>query len=172
MSRKISKYNMMLIIISSLGVLVLAFIFLATIQNMLNASRWELHQEMTDEEKERFSSMALIPELKDHCVRYGKKTINYTKTRICVECTSCDSLPEKYRAAADKALRSDESFSSEDLNDQNVEVYTIEDGLPLADVNDLPEEYRKMASRVTCTYFQVLVYDQDHKVFMFWFDYR
>ena len=102
----------------------------------------------------------------------GKKTINYTKTRICVECTSCDSLPEKYRAAADKALRSDESFSSKDLNDQNVEVYTIEDGLPLADVNDLPEEYRKMASRVTCTYFQVLVYDQDHKVFMFWFDYR
>ena len=172
MSRKISKYNMMRIIISSLGVLVLAFIFLATIQNMLNASRWELHQEMTDEEKERFSSMALIPELKDHCVRYGKKTINYTKTRICVECTSCDSLPEKYRAAADKALRSDESFSSEDLNDQNVEVYTIEDGLPLADVNDLPEEYREMASRVTCTYFQVLVYDQDHKVFMFWFEYR
>lgn len=172
MSRKISKYNMMLIIVSSIAVLVLMFICLASIQNMLNATRWELHQEMTDEEKERFSSMALIPELKDHCVRYGKKTINYTKTRICVECTSCDSLPEKYRAAADKALRSDESFSSEDLNDQNVEVYTIEDGLPLADVNDLPEEYREMASRVTCTYFQVLVYDQDHKVFMFWFDYR
>ena len=172
MSKSRSRYKVFVIAVISFSVIFMAGLYLVTMNNLLNSYRWELHEEMTDEEKERFCSMALIPELKDHCVRYGKKTINYTKTLICVECSSCGKLPEKYQAAFDKALKSDDSFNSTDLNDQTVKYFNINEGMPLADVNDLPAEYRDLANRVIEKHYQVMSYGDGHDYFVFWFEYR
>lgn len=176
MSKNRSIIEYFLIATAVLMVAFIVFGFVDTMDNLIKFNTWEMHENMSDEEKERYCNMVLAPELKDYCMRCGikpeLKTVDGKITRVCIECTSCDALPEKYREAAEKALKTDKGFSSRDLNDQNVEVYTIEDGLPLTDVNDLPEEYRELAKRVTKNFFQVLVYDSEHRVFMFWFEYR
>jgi hypothetical protein len=130
---------------------------------------------MTAEEKEKFTSMVLIPDLKNYCVRYNIRSFGPPKDekwkRVIVECSDIDRLPDEYQEPIRIALRSDDFISTTDIGGKSVKVYTIESGMPLADVNDLSPEYRELASRVSKVYYQVMVFPDGLQKFMFWFEY-
>lgn len=166
-----SKTNIVMIVAFCLsGIMLLGSIWNG-LAIFLEGSEWKMHEPMTDSEKEQYCSMALVPDLKEYCVRYGERTFNRKYKRICVECAAYDFLPEKYQKAMDLALKSDEYIITDDFDHNGVRHYTINDGLALADKNSLPSEYSKLANRVTKIYYQVMVYDSGRKVLIFWFEY-
>ena len=173
-----SKYgNNPLKVLIPLGLLgiVLAVVMYLVITNYLRSTIWDYHETMTEEEKVKYSSMCLIPELSDYCVRYGEKTINFKTKRIAVECCPIDELPEQYQKAAKEALDSEDFFNSSDIRNNSVKYYTIYTGTgsewPMADINELPEEYQKLAGKVTKKYYQIMEYEDGSRVFVFWFEY-
>ena len=143
--------------------------------NYLMASDGTTYDQMTAEEKEKYTSMVLIPDLKNYCVRYNIRSFGPPKDgkwkRVIVECSDIDRLPDEYQEPIRIALRSDDFISTTDIGGKSVKVYTIKTGMPLADVNDLSPEYRGLASRVSKVYYQVMVYPDGLQKFMFWFEY-
>ncbi len=143
--------------------------------NYLMASDGTTYDQMTAEEKEKFTSMVLIPDLKNYCVRYNIRSFGPPKDgkwkRVIVECSDIDRLPDEYQEPIRIALRSDDFISTTDIGGKSVKVYTIKSGMPLADVNDLSPEYRELASRVSKVYYQVMVFPDGLQKFMFWFEY-
>ena len=143
--------------------------------NYLMASDGTAYDQMTAEEKEKYTSMVLIPDLKNYCVRYNIRSFGPPKDgkwkRVIVECSDIDRLPDEYQEPIRIALRSDDFISTTDIGGKSVKVYTIKPGMPLADVNDLSPEYRELASRVSKVYYQVMVYPDGLQKFMFWFEY-
>ncbi len=143
--------------------------------NYLMASDGTTYDQMTAEEKEKYTSMVLIPDLKNYCVRYNIRSFDPPKDgkwkRVIVECSDIDRLPDEYQEPIRIALGSDDFISTTDIGGKSVKVYTIKSGMPLADVNDLSPEYRELASRVSKVYYQVMVYPDGLQKFMFWFEY-
>lgn len=143
--------------------------------NYLMASDGTTYDQMTAEEKEKYTSMVLIPDFKNYCVRYNIRSFGPPKDgkwkRVIVECSDIDRLPDEYQEPIRIALRSDDFISTTDIGGKSVKVYTIKSGMPLADVNDLSPEYRELASRVSKVYYQVMVYPDGLQKFMFWFEY-
>ena len=164
-----------LIVIVILGVAFFLYCWHEMAQ-FISASEGTTNVQMSDEDKEKFSSIALIPEIKDLCVRYNVKHLSNPRDgkydRVCVECGYVSQLPESFQEPVEKALKSDEPFSSTDINGASVMVYTIKDGLPLSKVEELPPEYREAAKSVTEIYYQVQEYNESKKTFMFWFNYK
>ena len=155
--------------------IVMAVVMYLVITNYLRSTIWDYHETMTEEEKEKYCSMVLIPELSDYCVCYGEKTINFKTKRIAVECAPVDELPEPYKGAAKAALDSEDYVDSTDLRNNSVKYYTIYSGVdsdfPTADMGELPAEYQELAEKVTKKYYQVMVYEDGSEVFFFWFEY-
>ena len=164
-----------LIVIVILGVVAALYVWHG-LARFIDASEGTTYVQMSDEEKEKFSSIALIPEIKDLCVRYRVRHLSNPRDgkydRVCVECGYVSQLPESFQEPIEKALKSDEPFSSTDINDVSVKIYTIKEGLPLSKVEDLPPEYREAAKSVTEIYYQVQEYNESKRTFMFWFDYK
>ena len=144
-------------------------------KNYMMASDGTTYDQMSDEEKEKYASMALIPDLKDYCVCCNIRSFGPPKDgkwkRVIVECSDIDRLPDEYQEPIRIALRSDDFISTTDIGGKSVKVYTIESGMPLADVNDLSPEYRELAARVSKAYYQVMVYPDGLQKFIFWFEY-
>ena len=144
-------------------------------KNYMMASDGTTYDQMSDEEKEKYASMALIPDLKDYCVCYNIRSFGSPRDgkwkRVIVECTEIESLPEEYQEPIRIALESGDYNSTTDIHHKSVKYYTIKSGMPLADINDLSPEYRELASRVSKTYYQVEEYPDGTKKFVFWFEY-
>lgn len=143
--------------------------------NYIQASDGTTYEQMSDEEKEKYTGMVLIPDLKNYCVRYNIRSFGPPQDgkwkRVIVECTDIERLPDEYQEPIRIALRSDDFISTTDIGGKSVKVYTIESGMPLADVNDLSPEYRELAARVSKAYYQVMVYPDGLQKFIFWFEY-
>ena len=173
------KSTIITVIIIVASVLALGAYVVYSMGNFLLAYDGVLHEEMTDEEKAKFSSLALLPELKDNCVRYN---VRYKSTPrdgkyeyVIVECSDISCLPEEYRDAFSKALASDDDedhYSGEDLGDNAVDIYRVKEGLPFAEKDELPEEYRELANGVMERYYLILDYGNGVKKFQFCIAYQ
>ena len=146
------------------------------IHNYMMAADGVTYEDMSDEDKQKYTSMVLIPDLKDCCVRYNIRSSGAPRDgkwkRVIVECTSIEDLPEAYQEPVRAALDSEKTISTTDLDHNHITVYTVEEGMPLADKNELSPEYRSLADRVEKTYYQVMVYPDGTQKFMFWFEYH
>ena len=128
--------------------------------------------------KEEYAAVALKPELCNCFELYAEKTINYHTKRIAVESYSykslnelCAALPSEWRDEIQDALGSGDSFTTYDLKDEYVTVYTLSSDLELADMGDIDSAYRSLARQVNTKYYQIIEYDDGSYRFGFWFEY-
>ena len=172
------KRKITISILISFVVLILAFgiyCFIGIYNYMMSADG-QVYQNMSDKDREEYCSMALLPDLKDRCKRYNLRIFSNPRDgkyrRITVECCSCDDLPEAYQEPIQVALDSGKCFDSTDFDHVHVDAYYIEGDLPLAEIDDLPQEYRELANSVSARYYQVWEYEDGTRIFVFWFDYK
>ena len=170
------KKTVIILLIIIFAVIAAVIYFVNGIREYMLAADGITHEQMTDEEKEKYSCMALVPELKDYCVRYNVRFLETPRDgkfeHIIIECTSVDSLPESYQEPVRAALDSEDYISTTDLDHKSVKKFTVEKGLPLADVDEIPSEYRELADKVSKRYYQVMVYPDGSQRFVFWFEYQ
>lgn len=128
--------------------------------------------------KDEYAAVALKPELSSCFELYAEKTINYHTKRIAVESYSynslselCAALPAEWTDAIHAALQSGDSFTTYDLKDEYVTVYTLSSNLPLAGMGDISSQYKPLASQVNTKYYQIIEYDDGSYRFGFWFEY-
>lgn len=128
--------------------------------------------------KAEYAAVALKPELSSCFELYAEKTINYHTKRIAVESYSyrslnelCAALPSEWRDEIQAALGSGDSFTTYDLKDEYVTVYTLSSNLELANMADISSQYRSLANKVNTKYYQIIEYDDGSYRFGFWFEY-
>lgn len=128
--------------------------------------------------KNEYAAVALKPELSTCFELYAEKTINYHTKRIAVESYSykslnelCAALPSEWRDEIQAALGSGDSFTTYDLKDEYVTVYTLSSDLELADMGNIDSQYRSLANKVNTKYYQIIEYDDGSYRFGFWFEY-
>lgn len=128
--------------------------------------------------KDEYAAVALKPELSSCFELYAEKTINYHTTRIAVESYSykslselCAALPAEWTDEIYAAMRSGDSFTTYDLKDEYVTVYTLGSNLQLANMRDIDSQYKPLANRVNTKYYQIIEYDDGSYRFGFWFEY-
>ncbi|MCR4669914.1 MAG: hypothetical protein K5643_01845 [Saccharofermentans sp.] len=173
MKRKTKILILTILAISAISFIVYVYIGLT---KYILSTDGVLHGEMSEEEKEQYSCMALLPDLKDYCVRY--KIYYYENTnegkinRINVECVSADKIPDKYQEAVNKALESEDYVDDFDFYGEGIDIYSIDSGLPFASPDDLTPDAREMADRVTERYYLVWLYPDGTKKLSFWFTYK
>lgn len=128
--------------------------------------------------KAEYAAVALKPELSSCFELYAEKTINYHTKRIAVESYKykslnelCAALPSEWRDEIQAALGSGDSFTTYDLKDEYVTVYTLSSNLELANMADISSQYRSLANKVNTKYYQIIEYDDGSYRFGFWFEY-
>ena len=128
--------------------------------------------------KAEYAAVALKPELSSCFELYAEKTINYHTKRIAVESYSyrslnelCAALPSEWSDEIKAAVGSGDSFTTYDLKDDYVTVYTLSSGIELANMSDIGSQYRALAGRVSTKYYQIIEYDDGSYRFGFWFEY-
>ena len=128
--------------------------------------------------KAEYAAVALKPELSSCFELYAEKTINYHTKRIAVESYKyknlnelCAALPSEWSDEIKAAVGSGDSFTTYDLKDDYVTVYTLSSGIELANMSDIGSQYRALAGRVSTKYYQIIEYDDGSYRFGFWFEY-
>jgi hypothetical protein len=128
--------------------------------------------------KAEYAAVAIKPELSSCFELYAEKTINYHTKRIAVESYKykslnelCAALPSEWSDDIKAAVGSGDSFTTYDLKDDYVTVYTLSSGIELANLSDIGSQYRALAGRVSTKYYQIIEYDDGSYRFGFWFEY-
>lgn len=128
--------------------------------------------------KAEYAAVALKPELSSCFELYAEKTINYHTKRIAVESYSyrslnelCAALPSEWSDEIKAAVGSGDSFTTYDLKDEYVTVYTLSSNLELENMADISSQYRSLANKVNTKYYQIIEYDDGSYRFGFWFEY-
>lgn len=128
--------------------------------------------------KEEYAAVALKPELSSCFELYAEKTINYHTKRIAVESCKykslnelCAALPSEWSDEIKAAVGSGDSFTTYDLKDDYVTVYTLSSDIELAKMSEIDSSYRALAGRVSTKYYQIIEYDDGSYRFGFWFEY-
>ena len=128
--------------------------------------------------KAEYAAVALKPELSSCFELYAEKTINYHTKRIAVESYSyrslnelCAAPPSEWSDEIKAAVGSGDSFTTYDLKDEYVTVYTLSSNLELANMADISSQYRSLANKVNTKYYQIIEYDDGSYRFGFWFEY-
>lgn len=128
--------------------------------------------------KAEYAAVALKPELSSCFELYADKTINYHTKRIAVESYKykslnelCAALPSEWSDEIKAAVGSGDSFTTYDLKDDYVTVYTLSSGIELANMSDIGSQYRSLAGSVSTKYYQIIEYDDGSYRFGFWFEY-
>lgn len=128
--------------------------------------------------KAEYAAVALKPELSSCFELYAEKTINYHTKRIAVESYKykslnelCAALPSEWSDEIKAAVGSGDSFTTYDLKDDYVTVYTLSSGIELANMSDIGSQYRSLAQSVSTKYYQIIEYDDGSYRFGFWFEY-
>lgn len=116
------------------------------IRGYVNAFKWEVHEPMTAEQQDKYSNMALFPELAPCFERYGVKGMRDAEYQV--ESYKYNSLDEMYEAlpegceeAIEYTFENAEPTASEDITGTAVTCYQIDYVLPLLDEDTIPEEY-------------------------------
>lgn len=128
--------------------------------------------------KAEYAAVALKPELSSCFELYAEKTINYHTKRIAVESYKykslnelCAALPSEWSDEIKAAVGSGDSFTTYDLKDDYVTVYTLSSDLELAKLSDIGSQYRALAGSVSTKYYQIIEYYDGSYRFGFWFEY-
>ena len=128
--------------------------------------------------KAEYAAVAIKPELSSCFELYAEKTINYHTKRIAVESYKykslnelCAALPSEWSDEIKAAVGSGDSFTTYDLKDEYVTVYTLSSDLELAKLSDIGSQYRALAGSVSTKYYQIIEYDDGSYRFGFWFEY-
>lgn len=133
-------------IFGAIALLFGALIFLF-IRGYVNAFKWEVHEPMTAEQQDKFSNMALFPELAPCFERYGVRGMR--DAEYLVESYQYGSLDEMYEALPGECrdpieviLHDIAPEVREDVKGTPVKRYQISSGLPLRDEDTAPEKYK------------------------------
>ena len=128
--------------------------------------------------KAEYAAVAIKPELSSCFELYAEKTINYHTKRIAVESYKykslnelCAALPSEWSDDIKAAVGSGDSFTTYDLKDEYVTVYTLSSDIELANMSDIGSQYRALAGSVSTKYYQIIEYDDGSYRFGFWFEY-
>ncbi len=128
--------------------------------------------------KAEYAAVAIKPELSSCFELYAEKTINYHTKRIAVESYKykslnelCAALPSEWSDEIKAAVGSGDSFTTYDLKDEYVTVYTLSSGIELANMSEIDSSYRLLAQSVSTKYYQIIEYDDGSYRFGFWFEY-
>lgn len=128
--------------------------------------------------KAEYAAVALKPELSSCFELYAEKTINYHTKRIAVESYKykslnelCAALPSEWSDEIKAAVGSGDSFTTYDLKDDYVTVYTLSSDIELAKTSEIGSSYRLLAQSVSTKYYQIIEYDDGSYRFGFWFEY-
>ena len=109
-----------------------------------NQMTWDIHEPMTAEEQEKYSSMALLPSVGSELVRYadrGMRDSEYqAETRLYSDVDDMTaSLPADYKDSIEMAFEG-EPQQDKDIAGNEVMVYYVPN-LPLSSEGDLDEKY-------------------------------
>ena len=83
----------------------------------------------------------------------------------------CAALPSEWSDEIQAALGSGDSFTTYDLKDEYVTVYTLSSDLELSNMGDISSQYRSLANKVNTKCYQIIEYDDGSYRFGFWFEY-
>jgi len=128
--------------------LILVYIVMFMIQ-INNSLKWDVNIEITAEQRDRYSNIALMPAIADIFERTGKR--GWRDTEYMVEShlygsydELCDAMPDGCREAFDYSIKNDlvDEGLVRDLNGDPVKAYSLEPGyLPLIDEKDADSKY-------------------------------
>jgi hypothetical protein len=132
-------------IVASIGILMGVYVF-GTIRNYIKSSRWELKTEMTDDKKDLFSNVALLPGLAPCIERYAER--GFRDTSYMIETyryadadKMCEALPEGCEEGIRKALASDPAIAK-DISGESVDLYSVTTGLPVIEEDQIDDKYK------------------------------
>lgn len=135
-------FGIFLTIALMFGALIFMFI-----RGYVNAVKWDVHETMTAEEKDRFSNMALYPALADCLERRADRGMRDAEYLIetyrygSVE-EMCAALPAGCKDSVEMTLEEAVPEIGKDMKGTPVKLYKIMYGLPLLDKNTAPDEYK------------------------------
>ena len=144
-------------------VLVFGCLYLFIYRNYIKAFQWDYHESMNDNEKERLSNIALMPDMADSFENYavmGFRDPSYliiTKGYKSLD-DMCASFPEGYESAFRDAYNRGAMKTSEDVIGNEVTRYEIDQSLmPLISEKDVDSRFRGAATGAF-RYYYVLEY--------------
>ncbi len=123
---------------------VICFLF---IRSFKTVDQWTVYGDLTGEQKEKYSYMALLPEFGDSIDRYGirgfRDAIYQVESPVYANSDEMiGALPESWSGALIQALENDTPEDSRDVEYYAVKCYAITEGLPLIEEKDVPDEYK------------------------------
>lgn len=142
MKRRFPTGLKVFLIIASVVVSIWAF-WLISIGRALS---WDVHENLTAEQKIDYSKRAMMPELADCVERYGVRGLMDAEYMIetyrydSVD-AMCDALPEGSREGIEGTLANATPTDSKDIKGKRVKLYHIEYGLPLLPEDQVEEKY-------------------------------
>ena len=148
------------------GVLALAACTLIafTMRNYVKAFEWDVHEHVTDGEREKLSHLALMPEAADDIEYYaimGMRDPSFLITSHSYGSVDdmCKALPEGCGEGVRKALKKGEFKETEDVLNRMTKRYEVSpDDLPLIKEDEVKKEYYA-AARGAFRYYYVLEYE-------------
>ena len=148
------------------GVIALAACILIafTMRSYVKAFEWDIHEHVTDGEREKLSQLALMPDAADDIDYYavmGSRDPSYLITSHSYGSVDdlCKALPEGCEKGIRNALKNGEYKETEDVLNRMTKRYDVSpDYLPLIKEDEVKREYCA-AARGAFRYYYVLEYE-------------
>ena len=148
------------------GVIALAACILIafTMRSYIKAFEWDIHEHVTDGEREKLSHLALMPEAADDIEYYaimGMRDPSFLITSHSYGSVDdlCKALPEGCEKGIRNALKNGEYKETEDVLNRMTKRYDVSpDDLPLIKEDEVKREYYA-AARGAFRYYYVLEYE-------------
>lgn len=139
-------------------------LIIMTIRNYIKAFEWDIHEQVTERERDKLSYLALLPEAADDIEYYsvmGARDPSYLITSRSFKSVDdmCDALPEGCGEAIRKALATGEYKETEDVLNRMTKRYDVQiSDLPVIKEDNVKKEYYS-AARGAFRYYYVLAYE-------------
>jgi len=148
------------------GVIALAACILIafTMRSYIKAFEWDIHEHVTDGEREKLSQLALMPDATDDIEYYavmGARDPSFLITSHSYGSVDdmCKALPEGCEKGIRNALKNGEYKETEDVLNRMTKRYDVSpDDLPLIKEDEVKKEYYA-AARGAFRYYCVLEYE-------------
>ena len=159
------KRKGIVIVISIFAVLALLAVVLIvmTMRGYIKSFQWDIHEHVTDGEREKLSQLALMPDAADDIEYYavmGLRDPSFLVTSHSYASVDdmCKSLPEGCEKGIRNALKNGEFKETEDVLNRMTKRYDISpDDLPLIKEDEVKKDYYA-AARGAFRYYYVLEY--------------
>lgn len=125
----------------------LIFIF---VRNYLDMDKWDVHNTLTDHERESLSYRVLMPEAADSFVSYGARGFRDPEYQVetavygSVE-DLCNAMPESTRDGIKNAVANSDPKEGEDIRYGKVTLYEVTEGVPMITEDEVIDEYKALS---------------------------